>query len=89
MTEGSRKIGPPLHDMTMWWYPVDLFSCFQPVSACIILFKFIDLVLICIGINIYQVSLQPKQARKPRSYASLKLRLTDWLTYLLTDEGKV
>ena len=30
-----------------------------------------------------------KQARKPRSYASLKLRLTDWLTYLLTDEGKV
>ena len=26
-----------------------------------------------------------KQARKPRSYASLKLRLTD----LLTDEGKV
>ena len=32
---------------------------------------------------------QLKQARKPRSYASLKLRLTDWLTYLLTDEGKV
>ena len=25
---------------------------------------------------------------RPRSYASLKLRLTDWLTYLLTDEGK-
>ena len=30
-----------------------------------------------------------EQARKPRSYASLKLRLTDWLTHWLTDEGKV
>ena len=26
---------------------------------------------------------------KPRSYASLKLRLTHSLTYLLTDRGKV
>ena len=30
-----------------------------------------------------------EQARKPRSYASLKLRLTHSLTYLLTDKGKV
>ena len=41
-----------------------------------------------LGSFFYQTFLR-KQARKPRSYASLKLRLTDRLTYLLTDEGKV